>query len=187
MRIVLTQGVTGGTLRVSLHHNDIYGNQIGLLATSLNSSGNTLIIDSTGDRFADNRAGCQVMAGFGATAGSNTLLFTATGDVFEDNNAPQLLAGYTLGGGIVGIGGTQQASGNSAFLQITGSRFSGNAIADVSVFGAYSNLGVAAGTDNDLHLTLTGIKPGAVISTLASDPPDPGNTNTVILKRRGPE
>jgi hypothetical protein len=177
IRVVLAQGVSGATMNVTLRNNLFSGNQIGLLAANLNSSTDTITIDSSGDQFVDNRAGCWLIGGIGPTSSSDVLVFTAHNDQFEENNRAQTVTPYTTGGGIVAMGAALQGHDNRTRLEVFDSHFSGNSLGDISVYGYYDPLSGAPGINNVLEL-----RPSAVTPIVTpSDPPDPSNTNKVIL------
>jgi hypothetical protein len=116
------------------------------------------------------------------SAVGNALVFIANNDQFNENNRAQTVTQYTTGGGIVAMGAAQQGHDNRTRLEVLDSRFSGNTIADISVFGYYDPLSGNPGTNNVLEL-----RPSAITPTITpSDPPDPSNTNNVILLPRIP-
>jgi hypothetical protein len=176
MRAYLLQAVSA-TMNVTLRNNSFAGNQIGLLAANNSSSTSTITIDSAGDQFRDNRAGCWLIGGIGSTSAGNVLVFTARDDQFDENNRAQTTPQYKTGGGIVAMGAALQGHDNRTRLEVLDSHFSGNTIADISVYGYYDPLAGAPGIHNVLEL-----RPSAITPTITpSDPPDPSNTNTVIL------
>ena len=175
MRAYLQQAVSA-TMNVTLRNNSFTGNQIGLLAANNTSSTSTITIDSAGDQFRDNRAGCWLIAGIGSTSAGNVLVFTAQNDQFNENNRAQTANQYTTGGGIVAMGAALHGHDNRTRLEVLDSHFSGNT-ADISVYGYYDPRSGDPGIHNVLEL-----RPSAITPTITpSDPPDPSNTNTVIL------
>jgi hypothetical protein len=176
MRAVLLQAVSA-TMNVTLRNNSFAGNQIGVLAVNNYSSTSTISIDSAGDQFTDNRAGCWLIGGLGTTSAGNVLVFRAQNDQFNENNRAQTATQYTTGGGIVAMGAALHGHDNRTRLEVLDSHFSGNTIADISVYGYYDPLSGDPGIHNVLEL-----RPSAITPTIIpSDPPDPSNTNTVIL------
>ena len=176
MRAVLLQAVSA-TMNVTLRNNSFAGNQIGVLAVNNYSSTSTISIDSAGDQFTDNRAGCWLIGGLGTTSAGNVLVFRAQNDQFNENNRAQTATQYTTGGGIVAMGAALQGHDNRTRVEVFDSHFSGNTIADVSVYGYYDPLSGAPGINNVIEL-----RPSTITPTITpSDPPDPSNTNTVIL------
>ncbi|MBI4915116.1 MAG: hypothetical protein HY825_04655 [Acidobacteria bacterium] len=175
-------GVNGGVLRAMSRDNVFEGNQVGLIASSQAGSNNAISIRSQGDRFVDNRAGCLLIGGSGATASSNTLHFVAHGDEFRDNDHAQTNPAYTLGGGIVAVGGTSRASETVGRLEVFDSTFSGNGLGDIIAFGYYDAVnGLPVGADNLQELRV--VPPGRGLSTLRVDssPADAGSGNAVVV------
>src|SRR5262249_52575825 len=111
------------------------------------------------------------------TSSGNVLVYSAHNDRFEENNRAQTVTQYTTGGGIVAMGSALQGHDNRTRLEVFDSNFSGNTLGDISVYGYYDPLSGAPGTNNVLEL-----RPSAVTPIITpSDPPDPSNTNKVIL------
>jgi hypothetical protein len=189
IRVINTGGVTGATAWVTLRSNRSYRNQRGLFAANNNSSGNVILIDSRGDQFTNNVAGCVLHAGLGfaGRADSNLLVFEAEGDVIADNDGPSDQPPPP--GGIDAFGASttvesDRTSGNLLRIALAGTRFSGNhADSDINAFGARGTGGVLPGTDNHVEILLKGISRHAALSAVDSDPPDPNGTNTVMVRK----
>jgi hypothetical protein len=165
----------------------------------LESSHDTILIDSRSDRFTNNSVGLALNGGQAVTTGteaqSNVLVFHAHADTIDQNDVPldpsllcqshQVVSCFPSGGGLLSTGGAGHASANLVHVALVDTSLSGNQDGDINAWGAFSANGVIPGTDNHLEILLKRVTGQAVISAVDSEPPDPNGTNTVLVVHHG--
>jgi hypothetical protein len=187
IRIVYLQGVEGATLRAAIRGNSITGNLAGLFAASNGSSGNSIEISSTNNRYSGNGVGGVLVAGLsaGKQADDNGLTFDSQNDEFAGNSlATTQYAAAGAGLAVTGGDSTGTVAGrtnrNSALVNLRYAQFDANPAGDLVLFGAHGTNSLVAGVSNQVVVALFGGTPDRIVHQMDSDPPEPTNHVTVI-------
>lgn len=199
IRVANFMGADRGEIAAIMLGNRSYRNVEGCIIANNRSSFANVAVQSYGDRFDDNGAGCEIDGALvsSSAATSSTTRFDAYGSEFTNNTriefynttGPDLQSlGFGLavaGAELLATATANTASNNTAIVRLSDAIFAGNLYFDVLAFGARSFLDppAPAGTNDHSLIQLRGSSAGVAVVALDSQPPDPTGTNTVTVVR----
>ena len=190
IRLANFVGADGGTIVATLGGNRAHGFQLGCIVANNRSNDATVWVRSFGDRFSANARACLIAGGLNqaatGTANRNFTVFEAFGSKFVDNTAqiPGIDPGGVRVAGGLATTGVNTTSDNTVWVWLSGSKVSGNQVADFEAFGAIQTaMSGIAGTNNHVTVALSGVSRQIDVEAADSSPEDPSGSNTVTVRR----